>query len=58
MKAYWRYSKSKTVHDWVLAARATFMASVCGAYKEVRPEEFVTTLTGQPECKHCERMGK
>jgi hypothetical protein len=56
MKAYWHHSKSKIAHDWVRATRETFMATVCGTYKEKLPEELVTPLASSPYCKHCERM--
>jgi hypothetical protein len=57
MKTYWRYSRDKMVHDWEHASRETFMASVCKAHKEKRPEDLLTDIAGKPQCKHCERMG-
>jgi hypothetical protein len=56
VKAYLRHTRKKTVHDWVRSEREYHMASLCGTYKEVRPEDLISTITGQPECQHCKRM--
>lgn len=57
MKAYSKYSRESTVHEWSKYGNGSRWRSACGVALEWF-EYLVTQIEGKPMCQHCFKTAK